>query len=141
MLQPSSLLSQLPAPSLSNELLEHDGSELVAKSAVLQQHSDERLPASSRGAPLEGCKAAGIKAGLSAVDHFAVISPGTDVTTAARCTCGGTLALPRAASSQSSRMPAIDPAGCAGNGYWDGRGEWGIMDSLKHGQEEKRGKR
>lgn len=71
----------------------------MAKSAVLRQHSDERPLASSSTAPLEGCKAAGIKAGLSAVDHFAVISPGTDVTTAVRCTCGGTLALPRAAGS------------------------------------------
>lgn len=38
-------------------------------------------------------------------------------------------------------MPAIDPAGCAADGCWDGRGEWGVMDSLKHEQEEKRGKR
>lgn len=40
----------------------------------------------------------GLEQEASAVDHLAVISPRTDVTTAARCTSGGTLALPQAQS-------------------------------------------
>lgn len=49
----------------------------------------------------QDAKQPGLKQEASAVYHLAVISPRTDVTTAARCTSGGTLALPQAPVAQN----------------------------------------